>query len=383
MEPNPKVEIFKRFANLSSSFPYTKNEEFYYLRGIEYIREESRGLDIPPDYHKGTSFVPYDKFENFLLRFVVGGMSQMIASIMWKEVRARIIAGIEGFSKKGIIEYDEGMALVLKWINTSLSFKFSREHAFFLFNLLDREGTMTLDFRSFLKVYRMYSLPVHEEAIRMLSKVQEPKVKKLLTVDDLLSKVANTGSHLQEKPWLARNYIYSENQLKEMFCKYTEQEYSEGVEPAGKLEHSSFHGLINEFDNLFTFEKIFDYLKISGEAVENEFYAARNQFIERKETYKKFVEDCRINDNAWKDSFLLRIKELHGLFSSSKQLEEEMKELFNLISQNNVECPSEEKLQNHTMLKVLITHKMFLMDILKADFEQRFDFLDIKELPFE
>ena len=383
VEPNAKIDLFKRFANLSSSFPYTKNEEFYYLRGIEYIREESRGLDIPPDYHKGTSFVPFDKFESFLFRYVVAGMSPKIASIMWKEVRARVITGIEGFSKKGIIEYDEGMSLVLKWINTSLSFKFSREHAFFLFNLLDREGSLNLDFQTFLKVYRMYNLPVHDEAIRMLDKVQQPKVRKALTVEDMLSKVAGNGNLLPEKPWQARNYIYSENQLKEIFCKYTEQEYSEGVEPAGKLEHNSFHGLINEFENLFTFDKIYDFLNISGESIENEFYAARNLFIERKEIYKKFIEDCRINDNAWKDSFLLRIKELHGLFSSSKQLEEEMKELVNLISQNNVECPNEEKLQNHTMLKVLITHKMFLMDILKADFEQRFDYLDIKELPFE
>ena len=131
------------------------------------------------------------------------------------------------------------------------------------------------------------------------------------------------------------------------------------------------------------FDKIFHFLKIKGEAIETEFYVARNQFMDNVDIYKKFIEDCRINDNAWKDSFLLRIKELHGLFSSSKQLEEEMKELVNLISQNNVECPNEEKLQNHTMLKVLITHKMFLMDILKADFEQRFDYLDIKELPFE
>jgi hypothetical protein len=56
-EPNPKIKIFKAFIRVDDNARYGALEEYFYLKGIEFIKAESRGLEISADLLKGVNYV--------------------------------------------------------------------------------------------------------------------------------------------------------------------------------------------------------------------------------------------------------------------------------------------------------------------------------------
>ena len=384
LESCPKIETFKKFTNLSSAFPYTKVEEYYYLKAIEFIKTECRGLDIPPDLHKGTNYVPYEKFEMYLYKFVLPKLNSKVTNNLWKELKGQVITNLDSVAKKGVIDIDIGMEIVFRWINTKSIMRFGRDYAFFLFSLVDYEKQDAIYYDHFVKLYKIFNLDYYGESTRLLAKVNSGTIKKEVTLEEMIEQIGTVEQNqATEKPWMAANYIYSMNQLKEVFCKYSEQEYKEDVEPTSKLDWNQFHSLINEFDNLLDFDKLYRFIGIQESFIENEFYSAMNTFNNNYKSYLKFIEDCKIKDNAWKDSFRERLKELRFTFGVSKQFDEEIKMFKETLIENNIECNDDQKITNNVMLKFLLLNKQFVLDLIRTDFEQRFDYIHLQELPFE
>lgn len=386
LDPNPKIEIFKRFCNLSISFPFSRFEEFFYLKAIEFIRQESRGLEISSDFHEGTNYVPFEKFEGFVQKFIIPRLNHRTTITIWRSLKDLINTHTDAVAKKGIIDLDVAMAVVLKWINTKVVFKYEKEYCFFLFDLVNvDEGGSQLTFRDFLYAYKLLNLNIYGEATRLIIKKDSDEIKGKLTLDDLeeaaIPSIIDQAS--PEMAWMSSSYIYSRVELKEIFCKYTEQNFKEGEDPSGKMEFINFVGLVNEFENLFDFHKVYSFLRINEANIENEFYQTRSHFIDCIETYTTFVNECKIKDNSWKDTIMGRIRQFKGLFENQQQLNEQMNQLTSYMAQANVEVASEDRLMSHLMTKVLMSYKVFILDLMQCDFEQRLNYAEAKALPFE
>lgn len=387
MDPNPKIEIFKSFANLSTTMPYGRIEEYFYLKAIDYIRQESRGLEIQPDYHLGLNYVPYEKLESFVLKYVVPRISPRSASILWKSLRDMINLNTDYVAKKGVIDFDSAMQNILKWINTKTTAKFDAEYCFFLFDMLDLEKSGTMTFKDFMYVYKLFNLDIYGESTRLISKMRSPAftIKQSLTSQDFEDSMlipAPESDNGNQKAWMDSNYIYSDLELREIYAKYTDQNFRETEDMPTKMELCHFTAMINDYENLFDLHRIYAFLNIKGDNVENDFYLALNDFLDSIDNYTNFVNECRIRDNQWKEGIRLRIKDFKAVFQNKQQLTEEMNQLISSLIQANIENVSEDKLMNHLMTKALLAYKIFLLDLMQADFEQRFDYAQAKALPF-
>lgn len=386
LDSNPKMEIFKSFANMSSTFPYGRLEEYFYLKAIDFIRQESRGLEIQPDYHLGLNYVPFEKMEAYVQKFVIPRISPRSANILWKSLKDLINLNTEYIAKKGVVEFDAAMLHVLKWINTKTVNKFDPEYCFFLFDMLDLDRAGSLTFKDFNYVYKLFNLDVYGESTRLLCKMRSETIKQTLDNQEfeegmMSPALDNEGQPI--KPWMASNYIYSEIELREIFAKYTEQNFRETEDMPGKMEISHFTAMVNDYENLFDFERVYSFLNIKGDNVENDFYLALNDFLDSMDLYTNFVNECKIKENQWKDSLKMRIKDFKAVFQNRQQLTEEMNALVANLAQSNIENVHEDKLMNHLMTKALLAYKIFLLDLMQVDFEQRLDFAQAKALPFD
>lgn len=385
-EYNPKVENFKKFIGLSTTFNYGKFDEYIYLKALDFIKTECRGLEIPPDLHKGQHYVPFEKFEIFLQRFILPRLNARTAAVITREIKALVIVAFEGVSRKGAIEFDMAIEVVLKWMNAKTEYKVPKEDALMLFYVLDLEREQEISYPTFLHLYKKFNVDTYGEGSRLLSKVSHP-IEIKSTIDhkefDRGTNEVDLIAEKEDKPWFRPNYIYSNMQLKEIFCRYTEQNFSESTEPVAKLNPLQFHSLVNEFDNIFDFQRIYAYLKFENNEIENQYYIAMNNFNDNIEIYLKFINDCKIKDNPWKENFKEKIEELRYLFDGEVCLEELTKDLSGFLTDNGIDIQLfTERIRIVIMLKILILNRLFLIEILDADFEQRLDFAETKEIPF-
>ena len=384
MEYNPKIDMLMRFLNLSKEMPFTKSEEYFYLRLIEFIKSESRGLEIPPDVHRGINFIPVEKLEVFLTRNIMWKIGSKAQANIFQAMKREIVTNFEGVSKKGVIDIDVAMLIVFRYMNTKGSYTFPMEYSFSLFDILDIHNQESLDFSRFLEMYRLFNLNYYGEATRLLGKVKGPKLKTALTMTEMFDVIgAQPDNSLVEKPWMEKNYIYSLDQLKEIFCKYTKQPFKEGEEPTGKLEIYPFHEMINEYENLFDFNKIYSFLGIDGAHIEAEFFSNVNNFHRNRDSFASFIDTCMIENDDWKDMYRRKLGSLQFIFENSAQFEEAIKTYSLSLVRLNLDKMTDDKRRTNVMLKYLLIYKMFQMELLKVDFEQRFDHVQLEELPFD
>ena len=384
IEYNPKIDMLMRFLNLSKEMPFTKSEEYYYLRLIEFIKTESRGLEIPPDVHRGFNYIPVEKLEVFLSRNVMWKLGAKAQANIFQDMKSEIVTNFEGVSRKGVIDIDVAMLIVFRYMNTKSSYTFTMEYSYSLFDILDVHNQESIDFPRFLEMYRLFNLNYYGEATRLLSKVKAPKLKTALTMTEMFDVVgAQPDTTLVEKPWMEKNYIYSLDQLKEIFCKFTKQPFKDNEEPTGKLEIYPFHEMINEYENLFDFDKIYSFLGIDGSHIEAEFFSNVNNFHRNRDNFATFIDTCMIVHDDWKDTYRRKLSSLQFIFENSSQFDETLRNYGIGLIRLNLEKMSEDKRRTNVMLKYLLIYKMFQLELLKADFEQRFDHLQLEELPFD
>jgi len=382
IEDNPKIEIFKRFLNLSNDFPYTRTDEYYYLRALDYMRQECRGLEIPVDTHKGIHLIPFDKMENFINKYIINRLHPRNQANLIKELKELNQLNVEGAPKKRVIDIDSAMIVVLKWLTSKSEFQFTREYCCLLYLVIDLDQSGVLEYREFVSAYQMFNLDTYGEATRLLLKVNDTKIKAPLSLEDslFLTNMPEPDKPVIEKNWYQEGYIYSEHELKSIFCKYVEEPLVEGKEPYLQLEFNQFFAMINEFQNIFDFPRIYAFLRFDETQVDHEFSLAAETFKNNIEIYLKFINDCKIKDNPWKENFRRRVEELNRLLSGGISSEEKV------VSQgllgHQAEGVSQENISKAARLRVLLRLKLFLLDYLKEDFMQRLDYTHAQELPF-
>ena len=76
-----------------------------------------------------------------------------------------------------IIDYDEAMEVVFKWITTKKDYKFSAEYCYLLFYLLIGDSMSisgVLTFADFITLYKTLNLDYYQEATKLIPKVYIP-----------------------------------------------------------------------------------------------------------------------------------------------------------------------------------------------------------------
>ena len=187
-----------------------------------------------------------------------------------------------------------------------------------------------------------------------------------------------------ERPWQEKGYIFSDVELIVAYAKHTEQTVSDdvtqGKSGAGaamaalqpKMDIAKFHSLINEFENMINFDKIFSFLKIHKGNIESEYYSALDSFNNNYEGYLKFVKDCKIKDNPWKVGYMRRLESMRDTFTlDDGVLNQQMGRLADNMAALSLDPLPMDRLHSHVMLRCLYSHKLLILDLLESDYEQR------------
>jgi len=405
-EPNPKIKIFMRFINLDEQYRYGAIEEFLYLKGIDFIRTESRGLEITPDLQKGNNFVAVEKFEAFFQRYIISRLQAKVANTLIKDLKNMYIITAEicgQLFKKGVVDYDQAMEEVFKWIHSKADLHLLLEDLMLLFVVLDLHGSGRLSFGQFVSLYKLLNVEYYEEATKYIFKSSI-----LPAVDPEPGTEDRTGEEKMEMqhslnfdtfantlgvlPQCAENtepenyqpeYIHSDGELKEMFCRYTQCENKQGEVPQTSLDFVSFMGIVNEYENIFNMGKIYRMLGTSSQKLENDYLYWRESFETNYEQLNVFIQYCMIADSQWKSNQLRLVKRLKDQFFNQKSLDETKSGLKSRIQHEGLNYEMLEPRLDHSLhLRTLFQLRLLLIDLMRVDFEQRIDHIDCNELPF-
>jgi hypothetical protein len=306
--------------------------------------------------------------------------------------------------KKGVVDYDQAMEEVFKWIHSKADLHLLPDDLMLLFVVLDLHGSGRLSFNQFVSLYKLLNVEYYEEATKYIFKSStlpavdpEPGGEGERTGEEKMEMqhslnfdtFANTLGVL---PQCAENtepenyqpeYIHSDGELKEMFCRYTQCENKQGEVPQTSLDFVSFMNLVNEFKNVFSMEKVYRLLGTGADSINSDYLYWKETFATHYEELTNFIQYCMIADSQWKSNQLLRVKHIKDMLFNQKTETDMMQSIENIAVDNGLKWDGLlNRAGQHLYVRIMLVLRMLLLDLMRVDFEQRIDYLDCNELPF-
>ena len=88
-----------------------------------------------------------------------------------------------------------------------------------------------------------------------------------------------------------------------------------------------------------------------------------------------------IADSQWKDQNTRKLKGIKQQILGYSAAEEEIDFVKKNLSDKKIDQTKEHNLEQLIRLRLLFSHKLLIMELMQADFEQRLDYHDAYEIP--
>src|SRR3990167_5420295 len=241
LKPNSKLTIMKKFLKLMpGGLFYGPVEEYVYLRCIEYIKTESRGLEVPINTQNGTNFVSYEKFEGFLVKYIHPRLNPKTIAQLNKALRGHLVTVTDPslglLAKKGLIDLDDGLEEVLKWTLAKSEHAKPSENFMDLFAILDISFVGRLSFQEFSHLYDCFTKKGPTERSKFLVQLDHFAMENPVESDELplqsqlglstfhaqlrtLKNYAGTAKLFDPIQKFSPEYVHSSEEIKQIFYK--------------------------------------------------------------------------------------------------------------------------------------------------------------------